>query len=105
MAGGGKDQQREADTILLIKSLQKIAASTYHDAETATREGTYDAETTTREEIEAKHRHYNQRDSYFQRRILYLEKEIYKEKMRAKSAAALIQPIREEQEEELKNCS
>ena len=86
MAGGGKDQQTEADTVLLIKSLQKITASTY------------EAETTTREEIEAKHWHY-QNDSYFQRRVLYLEKEICDAQKRTKSLAALLQPIREEQEE------
>ena len=88
MPGGGKDQQTEADTVLLIKSLQKMTASTY------------DAETTTRGEIEAKHWHYNQNDSYFQTRLLYLDKEIFDAKKRTKSVAALLQPIREEQEEE-----
>ena len=86
MGGGGEDPA-DADTVLLIRSLQEKVACT-SDAEKTT--------TTFREEILAKHIHYNQRDSHFQKRTLYVEKEICKEKLRKKDVAALIQPIREE---------
>ena len=82
MGGRVEEQAGDEDTVLLIQSLQNVVS--FYDAEK------------TRCEIIATYFRYNQRDSYFQRRILQLEKAISKEKWRMKYVAALIQPIREE---------
>ena len=81
MGGRGEDQTDE-DAVLLAQSLQNVISLC--DAER------------TREEIVARYIHYNQHDSYFQRRILYVEEAISKNKLRMKCAAARIRPIREE---------
>ena len=83
MTGRGEDQTDE-EAVLLIKLLQNVVSSTTCGAER------------TREEIVAKYLHYNHCDSHFQKRVLYVEKEISKERLRRKDVAALIQPIREE---------